>query len=262
MSGLFVREEEEHEEVAPVTAATDEYQSTDGVEDPVIKEIPINLIKNPGLLLQILQYPGRPATRPFRKSKDTAVVSARQKQSVNLVEVEAPINTEKFFDEEKSEQWHNLQTQQLGGVFIPNDGYYCGSVRNGEINLVPVDKTVQMRPVFNYIDRETVEKKEASLAENGHGNLVKSNANNGGNVHVVQMTVKSSFDAAPRLAGALSVHKKAAEEEYTPINWKDIELPECESKREEIFNPEQMSKLNTTTTKEEYFDQLFKSTIV
>lgn len=270
-SKLFVKEDEDDEMEEPSPSyphtqqrgpeptieedsETDTYQD---LEDPVIKEIPIILKStDPSERLLLLQYPGRPSTRPF--TEKNRILEAREKVSTDVIEVDVPIDTTRFYDPLKNDNWGVVNKQTLRGVMNDSDGYYVASVQNGELVLVPVSKSAQMRPAFNYIDKEVADKKEVSRLENGSNGNGHANSS----VQVVQMTVKSTVDNAPRLGGALLARKKADEEDFVHLNWNDLNDEETKNARETALTVENKHELNSSTTNDEYINLLVQETIV
>lgn len=230
------------------------------LDDPVIKEVPIILKSTqPSQRFLVLQYPGRPTARPF--IDQNRVIESREKISTNVIEVDVPIDTSKFYDSSKEENWGVVNKQILRGVLTDSDGYYVASVQNGELVLVPVNKCAQMRPAFNYIDKDVANKLELERLEkantNGHGNGGSSSG-----VQVVQMTVKGTNDTAPRLGGALLARKKADEEEFTHMNWNDLHDEDTTEVRNSVLTVENKNELKSNTTTEEYINMLVRETMV
>lgn len=275
MSNLFVKEDEDDEMDPSPSYPHTQQQSADttinethidkninqDLDDPVIKEVPIILkATQPSQRILLLQYPGRPTSRPF--TEQNRVIESREKLSTNVIEVDVPIDTSKFYDSSKEENWGVVNKQTLRGVLTDSDGYYVASVQNGELVLVPVDKCAQMRPAFNYIDKDVAEKMELTRLEtrNTNGNGSSSGASSG--VQVVQMTVKSTNDTAPRLGGALLARKKADEEDFTHMNWNDLQDEYTKDVRTSALTVENKNELKSTTTNEEYINMLVRETMV
>lgn len=297
MSKLFVKEDEDEEmtttspsyqhninttideesEQQQQSEQQSEQQQDKDLDDPIIKEIPIILKPTtPTQRVLLLQYPGRPITRPFIEKN--CILKAREKISTNIIEIDIPIDTTKFYDLNKNDNWGIINKQTLNGVLMNSDGYYIGNVQNGELILIPVNKSAQLRPAFNYIDKEVSDKKEVTRLENGLNN--GGNSNNGGKngngnsgngynnnngpngVQVVQMTVKSTTDNTPRLGGALLERKKADEEEFINMNWNDLNDEKTNEIRSNFLNVENKYELISNTTNDEYINMLVEETIV
>lgn len=278
-SKLFVKEDEDEEVVpspsfphthqrGPEPTIEEEPETTDthqDLDDPVIKEIPIILKpQDPSQRVLLLQYPGRPTTRPF--TGNNRIIEAREKISTDVIELDVPIDTTRFYDGTKNDSWGVVSKQTLRGVLNNSDGYYVASVQDGELVLVPVCKSAQMRPAFNYIDKEVADKKEVNRLENGSsGNNSNNNqygyGSNSG-VQVVQMTVKSTVDTAPRLGGALLARKRADEEDFTHLNWNDVEDEETKTVRDSVLSVKNKHLLISNTTNDEYINLLVQETKV
>ncbi|CCH42695.1 DNA-directed RNA polymerase III subunit [Wickerhamomyces ciferrii] len=263
---LFVKEDED-DEVGPspsITSSSHSYstyfnneEDSQDLDDPIIKEIPVILKQpNPDQRILLLQYPGRPTTRPF--INENRVWESREKINTDVIEVDVPIDTTRFYDSTKNDNWGIVEKQTLRGVMNESDGYYAASVQDGELILIPVKKVSQMRPAFNYIDKEAADKKELNrLENNGNGN----NHNNSG-VQVVQMSVKGSADNAPRLGGALLARKNADEEEFVQVPWSDVNDEETVEVRNKVLTVYNKSELASNTTNDDYINMLVHDTIV
>lgn len=259
MSKLFVSDDEEE---VPSTNNNNNHNTSPNFytqdseqDDPVVSEMPIILTsKSAGVSLNVMQYPGRPPTRPF--SNEAQVLQSRMKPSTNLMEVDVPIETGKFFDVNKSDEWGGVDKQTLSGVLCQLEGYYVARVENGELIMCALDKVAQLRPSLSYIDKEIANKREMNRLDH------QQNTPSRDFVQVVQMSVKGTSDSAPRLGGALMARKKVEEEEYTVLPWVDSPQESAGEIREESFGVVNKEALKSSMTEEEYLDMLVKETIV
>ncbi|KAH3663445.1 hypothetical protein WICMUC_005971 [Wickerhamomyces mucosus] len=230
--------------------------------DPVIQEIPIIMKSIPSNSdIVLLQYPGRSKNREF--INQSKILGSRIKENSRVVEIDTPIDTNKFYDEQfkyNSDLENLISKQSLKGNLLKTDGYYFANVVNDQLILYPINETAQLRQSLDYIDKDTSQRKEA------HHALNNQNYNgNGSGVQVVQMTVKGASDNAPRLGGALLSKKNADEEEYTNYKWHDVNNEENLKVKETLFDlskDDLIKPLVSKTNKNEYVDLLVKEIFV
>ncbi|CEP20692.1 DNA-directed RNA polymerase III subunit RPC5 Short=RNA polymerase III subunit C5; AltName: Full=DNA-directed RNA polymerase III 37 kDa polypeptide; AltName: Full=RNA polymerase III subunit C37 [Cyberlindnera jadinii] len=236
MSKLFVSDDEDE----PMTNTGSESptfipQDHGEDEDPVVSEIPMIITSKPAQTqLCALQYPGRPSARHYE----------------NESHADVPIDTSKFFDVNKSDEWGGVNKQTLSGVLIGLEGYYVANVQNGEIVLCQLDKVAQLRPSLNYIDKEIATARDLHRLENNHSGR--------DTVQVVQMSVKSSNDNAPRLGEALMARKKVEDESFTQLPWADSSSEASLALKKEIFQADNRDVLRSNTNEEDYIGLLVK----
>jgi DNA-directed RNA polymerase-3 subunit RPC5 len=253
MSKLFVSDDED-EVPQSTTLPTFISQETEN-DDPVVSEIPIIFTSKPSNLeFDVLQYPGRPPVRPY--TENSCILQSRTKPSTNLLEVDVPIETQKFFDINKSDEWGGVSKQTLSGVLCALEGYYAARVENGEIIVCQLDRVAQLRPSLSYIDKEIAAKREMNRLD------YSNNAPQRETVQVVQMSVKGTNDNTPRLGGALMARKKVEEEEFTVLQWNDLTKEETAKIREDAFTTDKKDVLKSTVTEDEYLEMLVKETIM
>ncbi|ODV88123.1 hypothetical protein CANARDRAFT_181442, partial [[Candida] arabinofermentans NRRL YB-2248] len=207
------------------------------LDDPIVEEIPIYMNYNSQTDAQkiyILQFPTRNAVTQFAKTESESVSQTRMKPGCGVIEVDIPMNVERFFDEEKSSKWLGTNSQTLKGVFAPAEGYYAGLLEQSEdgkkgLYLNPISKTAQLRASFRYIDDLKSQKqiKEREMIKNLNKEMDEQSGNGYGasaedkkkQVRVVQMTAKSTGENVPRLGGALVSKKMEEEEEYVDYHY-------------------------------------------
>lgn len=246
MSNLFV---DEDEEMSPVFASIEE-------EDEIITEIPI-LLKNTEVQsheLVALQFANRPKEREL--VNDNKVLEARLKDESGFIEVDIPVDTSKFYDANKSEEWGGVSRQTLQGVLLELEGYYIGNIKDGELVLLPLNRVTQLRTSLKHIDKEANDKKELLKLENSN----RSNQQN--DIQVVQMTVKNTSDNIPRLGNALLARKKVDEEKFQVFKWNDLNEANTNNLRKRIITVNDKIELKALTTNQEYLDLLVKETLV
>jgi DNA-directed RNA polymerase-3 subunit RPC5 len=180
------------------------------------------------------------------------------KPESGFIEVDVPVDTTRFYDEMKADGWGGVSKQTLQGVLLDLEGYFVGNVQNGELILLPLNGITQLRSSLKHIDREFNDKKEMTRLENN------ANRTNGHDIQVVQMTVRSTTDNAPRLGGALLARKKVDEETYQVLTWNDLNDESTKKIREELLESNENLKVELTplTTNEEHIDLLVKETLV
>lgn len=250
MSKLFVSDDEDEPMTNTGSESPTFIPQDDGEdEDPVVSEIPMIITSKPAQTqLCALQYPGRPSARHYEN--ESHVLSTRLKPSTDLLEADVPIDTSKFFDVNKSDEWGGVNKQTLSGVLIGLEGYYVANVQNGEIVLCQLDKVAQLRPSLNYIDREIATARDLHRLENNHSGR--------DTVQVVQMSVKSSNDNAPRLGEALMARKKVEDESFTELPWADSSSEASLALKKEIFQADNRNVLRSNTNEEDYIGLLVK----
>lgn len=222
---LFVEEEEMSD-----SPALDQYQDTlDHAlpvdEDPIILSIPIlhgGLPNRTSQSIHVLQYAGRPKSRPF--SADQLRVSVKPKSKV--VELKVPMDTLKFYDDGRADLLGTrVDALSLQGVFTDTDGgLYVGKVveNDGQPNivLIPLDSTGQLRPLFKYID-DLDAARLAQFRQETATQDTKASA-----VHVLQTTLKASQlnsegHAASSIGSCLRHVKNFNEEEWESLSWRN-----------------------------------------
>ncbi|CUM64195.1 uncharacterized protein PRCAT00001789001 [Priceomyces carsonii] len=232
-------------------------------EDPVIESIPIVLSKTPrsSQTVHAFQYQGRPKTHPFKETR----LKASIKKESNFVEMQVPINTHKFYDISRSEEWGSeMSKQRLHGVLNKtNGGMYVGQlVKSGEskkLVLTPVDSTVQLRPVFSYLDEL-----DASRALDKKSEVVdhlKSSS-----IQILQTSAKSN-SLAPHndaygnvtLGESLKHLKKFEEEEWSALSCKAPSDQDSVELKLQIQNGGNGVKLRCNSNMDSYLSSLISS---
>lgn len=171
--------------------------------DPVVAEVDIHLSQELVHQLFLMQYPLRPANKPYVQQDD--VVQARIKPAQHQVELKLELDTGgRHFDRERARdlaQQANVNPLAGGaradGKASVRDGvaqdaakgpmfpsgrmdtfslrstnhpmkthYAAGLLKEGKLCLAPLDGVMQLRPTFDHIDEATRKKNEAEAAEN------------------------------------------------------------------------------------------------
>lgn len=240
------------------TASTSEFQEAlEEEEDPIIDSIPLvmNQVPAANQSIHLLQYPGKP------KSHHSEVSKVSVKPGSNYVEVRVPLETKKFYDESKAEEWGTrVADHGLQGVFNKSEGglYVAKIITDSDntrkILLVPVDSTAQLRPSFKYLD-------DVDNARLGNSRKQEVADTKPSSVHILQSSAKSTgvvnSDGVPNnaLGEALKHIKKFEDEDWQQLNWRDIEDSKSKELRQHLSAVDGV-KLSTTTTMDEYIHDL------
>ncbi|AGO13230.1 AaceriAFR083Wp [[Ashbya] aceris (nom. inval.)] len=186
-------------------------------EDPIVQEIPINLTHGP-CPIYILQYLNKSLKLGRRIEDHPSVAEVRYKEKSNVLELDMPLNTDVFFNQDRAkEQWDGVQVQTLRGVGVENAGQYVGLMHDGQMYLMPVERVAQLKPYFKYIDQEQQKqrKQDDNITQGG-------SAGSNPRAQVVTMSAKSSSEANQnRLGGSLLAHKIAEDEPVQTLAWKE-----------------------------------------
>ncbi|CAI2369612.1 unnamed protein product [Moneuplotes crassus] len=129
-------------------------------EDPVVQEIDVNL-SNVEQLMVLFQYPLREINRPYGDAGPLKKITAKTLN--NKIAMTYGLDKEsKNYDknapnsrgDEDEEDLHKLTS-----THIPTQTSYCvGTFKNNEFYLTPVDDIYQMRPDFEHVDKELMER--------------------------------------------------------------------------------------------------------
>ena len=149
---------EEEEEVQVKQEFPDEKMVDPDEDDPIVESIPLLINTVPERAkqsLHVLQYAGRPKSRPNRAGNCHASI----KPESQYLQVKVPLDTEKFFNVDKIQEWgEQIVEQTILGVLDGSYevGNYAAKIINDSdgrrVVLIPVDSTVQLKPSFKYID--------------------------------------------------------------------------------------------------------------
>ncbi|KAK7112961.1 DNA-directed RNA polymerase III subunit RPC5-like [Littorina saxatilis] len=210
----------------------------DDMEDPVVHEVDVYLSKSLASNLYVLQYPLRPEYMSYEHVDHT---KARVKPKHKMVELELGLNTKsQNYSESKGEQIAvnveggnrlmeeesyfasgMMDKQVLRSVPCPADThkYAIGILKNDELHVTPVNAMVQMRPVFDYLDKaDNREKKETAAKEAGGDSSQEEDED------VQQVTVKfarpeSEEAKARRMASYEYVQRRREEEHWHTLTY-------------------------------------------
>ncbi|KAL3228894.1 DNA-directed RNA polymerase III subunit RPC5 [Nakaseomyces bracarensis] len=238
MSDLFVREDDED-----MMDVADKVKMED---DPIVKEIPLNLI-NKDFDLHLMQYVSKPKLQGKKHAEHPLVVTARHKQKSSLWELDIPLDESAFYNNNKNDvEWDQANIQTLRGVGVENTGQYAAISVDNQLYLTKLRDVAQMRPTFRYLDSIAQKKKQ----DESKTNITPANQK----AQVVTMSVKSVNDQSQnRLTGSLLAHKVAEEEEYIEYDWTENTFDDFKN---DVVEESQKNILEPTQNSESYFSSL------
>ncbi|KAI9753135.1 MAG: hypothetical protein M1835_001024 [Candelina submexicana] len=110
----------------------DEKQSTtDGDEDPVVRQYDIYITPEIEQKLLLLQYPNRHREQPYTAANNARPLEVRMKPDAGLVEVDVPLNIHANYDREKGIRWgeamRKSNMEKDGGAYGLAAGFGIGS---------------------------------------------------------------------------------------------------------------------------------------
>ncbi|KAK6201591.1 uncharacterized protein RJT21DRAFT_120649 [Scheffersomyces amazonensis] len=256
---LFIEEDED----TNIVADPEINISPDHEEDPIIESIPIvlnDISSDQNNKFQVIQYPGRQKNRPLQGNFYKASV----KTVTNFLEVKMPLDTTKFFNGHKIDDWgEDIGEQTLNGVLNKTEGgLYAAKIikQDGhkKIVLVPIDSTAQLRASFKYIDdvdanNQAQRKAEATDTTKSTNIQILQTASKSG----AQITHGDGFGNA--LGESLKHIKKFEEEEWAGLKWESADGTMATSIRQEAFLNAPDSELITESDLMSYVDDLTRS---
>ncbi|ODQ66350.1 hypothetical protein NADFUDRAFT_22565 [Nadsonia fulvescens var. elongata DSM 6958] len=217
-------------------------------DDPVVKEFPIFFSNKLAENLNLFQYPVRPSERPYVDAYGEGILDSRIKRDAGILEVDVPIDTTKFYDKTKAaKKWDSVNTQTLSGSISHPEGQMVGVFKDDELHLTPVFSTVQLRPQFKYVDKKSIEDREAVK-------LAQKDARSK-EVKAVQMSAKSTGEQAPKYSGALLSFKQADDEEFVHLDWYDRDSDESWNVADRLISSNKES-LDSDTLPLEYISMI------
>lgn len=245
----------------PLEEGDDEVKLIDSIyinddkDDPVIQEFPIVFNSQLPSMENVFlfQYPTRSSTYPYVNESNSGILEARIKPQSGMVEVDVPVETNQFYDEEKTEKWQKVESQTMGGVLKECKGhsnYMVGIFKNGELHVTPFKSVALLRPQFKYIDKIVQVQKDVNRALNAEARPREAK--------VVQMSAKSSAELAPKYSGALVLKRMSEEEEFIHYEWYDRDTDESWAVADKLLSLEK-TNLISSTTHQEYSNTILKS---
>ncbi|CAM6101262.1 unnamed protein product [Calypogeia fissa] len=138
--------------------------------DHVVREIDVFLSKSvdPDTQFYLLQYPLRPAWRPYALEEMCQEVRLKAKQK--KVEVDLAIDTDsENYDQEAAEHLQ-IKTQTLSSSKVSlTTSYAIGVLQGNKLHLNPLQAVVQLRPSMKYLDEADAKKKTHASASGVDG---------------------------------------------------------------------------------------------
>lgn len=258
---LFHEALEEQPHTSSSSTAESEMDDREDDDDPIVSSIPIILGHVPmpaSQSLHLIQYPGRPKTLPYKNNLKPSI-----KEDSAFLEFKIPLETKKFYDEARSEEWgvaHQIEEHALQGVLNDTEGgMYAGIVReDGKLVLVPLDSTVQLRPSFKYLD--DLEVARQAQRRNEFLDQLKP-----ASVQVLQTSNTKSAAAQGNtgegfannaLGESLRCIKKFDEERWSTLKFEDGD--EAQSIKKQLYTDVVETELQCKLTMSEYIDELTK----
>lgn len=227
-------------------------------DDPIVESIPLYMNALPERTkqsLHVLQYPGRPKSRP-----NTAACQTSIKPNSNYLQIKIPSDTSQFFDIDKLEDWgEQIAHQTVLGVLDSTDevGNYIAKIdaENKRVILIPIDSSVQLRSDFKYID-------DLDAKKNQQRKQMESSAEAPANVQILQSAAKHSVSSGEflhALGDSLKLVKRFEEEEWVNLTWKKGDDEASKSTRKQLLDGCDHYTLESNTTYDEYIDQIINN---
>lgn len=253
MSDLFVPDEDvevKTEDVMDVDVTPATSTEHDDLDDPIVKEFPVFFSTRLAGNIHLYQYPARSVDSPYTSSHATGITESRIKKESGVVEVDVPVPTDRCYDQTKGQQWKNINNQTLKGHLVESNPQenMVGVFKNNELHLNPIVSTALLRPSFDHVNHENIKDPAAAAA-------AKRAAQNVNEPKAIQMTVKSSSEQTPRFSGALLAVKKAEDEDFVTLQWRDRDQEDTWDVGE-LLTAEKKEKLDCVTTREEYLEAI------
>ncbi|RCK65521.1 DNA-directed RNA polymerase III subunit RPC5 [Candida viswanathii] len=230
-------------------------------DDPIVDSIPLYMNSVPERVkqsLHVLQYPGRPKTRPNRTPNCHTSIKPNSK----YLQIKIPTDTSQFFDVDKVEDWgEQIADQTVLGVLDSTEevGNYIAKViddgNHRRVVLIPVDSSVQLRSNFKYID-DLDAKKNQQRRQLEHSTEAPTN------VQILQTAAKHSINSGEflhALADSLKLVKRFDEEEWVNLTWKKGDDENSKALRKELIEGCDYYALESKTTYDEYIETIINN---
>lgn len=258
---LFVEEDDkpiiESESIAIKKEVIEEDADED---DPIVESIPLymnSLPERKKQSLHVLQYPGRPKSRPNRMGNCHTSIKPNSK----YIQIKIPSDTTQFFDVDKLEDWgEQIAHQTVLGVLDGTDevgNYIAKVIHNGtdkRVVLIPIDSSVQLRSEFKYIDDLDAKKSQQRKQ--------MESTDAPANVQILQSAAKHSVNSGEflhALGDSLKLVKRFEEEEWVNLTWKKSDDEVSKSIRNDLIDGCDHYQLESKTTYDDYIDQIIHS---
>ncbi|KAI5806803.1 hypothetical protein DFH27DRAFT_459370, partial [Peziza echinospora] len=111
--------------------SSDAENSDSDDDDPVVMTYDIHLTSTLAPHLHLLQYPVRGKHQPYSKLTNTCPLTARLKPHSGTLEVDVPINTARYYDQEKGRRWGEAMHKAAIAREAKIRGANASTVRSG-----------------------------------------------------------------------------------------------------------------------------------
>lgn len=258
-SGTETNVESDNKEVQELEELEDEDDEEDEEEedDPIVESVPVYLNSVPERAkhsVHLLQYQGKP-----KSTKNLSHINAAVKPESGFIQVKLPLDTTRFYDESKAEEWGVQVTEHnhTGVLNKTNGGLYVAKFIQEQdqkkVVLIPVDSTTQLRPSFKYLDE--IE------AINSKREIPEPQSRPSHNVHILQSNAKNTKNttndpfASTALGESLKHVRKFDQEPWADLNWCDEESEESTILHEKITSITP-TELETEQSLSDYLEKL------
>ncbi|KAK0168773.1 hypothetical protein PV327_002543 [Microctonus hyperodae] len=243
-------------------------------EDPVVKEIPVYLSQTLADKLYIFQYPIRPASQGY---DNATFIKTAIKPENQEIEIEVALNSnsanydqsmgeqialnidgpfDKYGDEndERMFESHIMDKIVLQSSKTMSDcsNYSIGIFQDGELHITPLNGIVQLRPQFDYLDKD---KKQGKNAGKKQGD--DSDEEEAKQVNVTFARQKTELSKKIREQSFQAHAKKKLEEQWIQTDYRDSLSSQAELTRLDMFCPSTEASINNLKlTPKEYLQFL------
>eukprot|EP00118_Oscarella_pearsei_P005959 m.27317 g.27317 ORF g.27317 m.27317 type:complete len:813 (+) comp29920_c0_seq6:228-2666(+) len=247
----------------------------DDDDDPVVQEIDVFLSRKLSDNLCVLQFPLRPADRPFVSTHSTATARIKPKQQ--KLQVEFPIDTEnEHYDQRKGRKMANdvelartpaerntydspLMDKQLfssDSSFSSVGRYAIGVLRQGQLHLTPISRIFRLRPSFDYLDQAEKGKTASNRAK------TDMEVEEDGEEEARPVTVRLVRQGDDRGRASRSMAMRQQEQEWDDESWTELncfspESNEADEEWDKLVCPSQNVQIQIdASTPEQYIKTL------
>ncbi|KAG6549694.1 hypothetical protein Mapa_008674 [Marchantia paleacea] len=172
--------------------------------DRVVREIEVFVSRSvdPETQFYLLQYPLRPAWRPYGLEEQCQEVRVKAVQK--KLELDLAIDTDSENYDQDAADHLKITKQTLSSSKVAlTTSYAIGVLQGNKLHLNPLQAVVQLRPSMKYLDEGDAQKKKQAAASNGDGDE--------------EMADAEATEAAPELV-ALQVNVRRRETEWQEEN--------------------------------------------
>ncbi|KAG4304035.1 hypothetical protein PORY_002558 [Pneumocystis oryctolagi] len=228
-------------------------------DDPVIKTYNIYATSYLNDYLYLFQYPIRPSIQPYVEESFSKPLELRIKPESGLVEIDVPIYTEQYYNEERGAEFaRNLENdstkkkksildfQTLSSKISPcRSCYMVGVFRGDELHLSPVNYTLQLRPSFKHLNSQPV--KETSFIDS----LSASKS-----TRAIQTSAKSSECSQTLTLSTTHILRSIESEPWTKLAWVDSSSIMAKKIFQHLYCSNINSFIQRYSSKESYLENI------